>query len=582
MKPVEELYYLLKDVNNVIFYDFEVFQEDWLVVFMDMVNQEETIIINDADKLAAFHEKNRENIWIGYNNNHYDQYIMKAILSGFDPKRVNDYIIERRQPGWKFSGLFRKIQMYNYDIMNFGDGGLKTLEGYMGHDIRESSVPFDIERKLTDEEIESTIEYCRHDVSETIEVFLQRKDDFDAHISLARLASGDDGINLNLLSRTNAQLSAFILKARKTTRDDEFDIDFPDTLDIKKYKHVVEWYENKDNHDYSNKLETMIAGVPHVFGWGGIHGALPQYSAEGDFILLDVGSMYPSLMIEYDLHSRNIQNSQKFVDIYKERQRLKADKDSVQEALKLVLNTTYGAMKAKFNPLYDPRQANRVCIYGQLLLLDLIEKLEPHVDIIQSNTDGILVKLRKSSDYDLVDDIAYEWEQRTRLTLDFEEYTRVIQKDVNNYVMLDPDDKYHSKGAWVKKLNELDNNLPIVNKALVEYMIHDVPTEVTIGECKDLKEFQMIAKIGGRYTHLMHGDEELDERTVRVYASNNKNDGGLTKVHIETKRPAKFQNSPFHCFIYNDDVNGVKIPDKLDVDWYIDMANKRLKDFGVA
>ena len=30
-------------------------------------------------------------------------------------------------------------------------------------------------------------------------------------------------------------------------------------------------------------------------------------------------------------------------------------------------------MKDKYNGLYDPRQANNVCIAGMLLLLDLIE-----------------------------------------------------------------------------------------------------------------------------------------------------------------------------------------------------------------
>lgn len=39
-------------------------------------------------------------------------------------------------------------------------------------------------------------------------------------------------------------------------------------------------------------------------------------------------------------------------------------------------NSTYGAMKDKFNPLYDPKQANNVCVTGQLLLLDLLEHLE--------------------------------------------------------------------------------------------------------------------------------------------------------------------------------------------------------------
>lgn len=567
----------------MIFYDFEVFKEDWLVVVMDMINQEEVIIVNDPDKLTAYHKKNRGQIWVGYNNNHYDQYIMKAILCGFDPKRVNDYIISKGNPGWKFSGMFRKIQMYNYDVMNFGDGGLKTLEGFMGHDIRESSVPFDIDRKLTDEEIEDTIKYCRHDVQETIEVFLQRKNEFDAQVALAKLVTGDDPMDLNLMSRTNAQLSAIILESKKQKWNDEFDIDFPDTLEISKYQHVVDWYKNPDNHDYSNKLETMIAGVPHVFGWGGIHGAIEKYHGDGDYLLLDVEAMYPSLMIEYDLLSRNVVNPAKFQIIHDKSGELKAaGKKAEREPYKLVSNTTYGAMKAKFNALYDPRQSNRVCIYGQLFLLDLIEKLEPHVDIIQSNTDGVLIKLRNPNDYELIDDIAHEWEKRTRLSLEFEEYTRVIQKDVNNYVMLDPDDDYHSKGGYVKELTPLDNNLPIVNKALVEYMIHDVPVEHTIGNCNDLKEFQMIAKIGGKFSHLLHGDEELEEKTVRVFASNRSNDGGLRKFHIKTEKSQKFQNSPLKTFIYNDDVNGVNAPRHLDKQWYIDMANKRLKDFGVA
>ena len=32
---------------------------------------------------------------------------------------------------------------------------------------------------------------------------------------------------------------------------------------------------------------------------------------------------------------------------------------------------------------------------------------------------------------------------------------------------------------------------------------------------------------------------------------------------------------------FNDDLTGVPIPDKLDRQWYIDLAYKRLNDFGV-
>ena len=238
-------------------------------------------------------------------------------------------------------------------------------------------------------------------------------------------------------------------------------------------------------------------------------------------------------------------------------------------------------MKDKNNGLYDPLQANRVCVYGQLLLLDLIEKLEPHCQIIQSNTDGILIRMNKYEDFDLIDDIAYEWEQRTHLNLEFDEFRKVFQKDVNNYIIVDAEGKYKSKGAYVKKLNNLDYDLPIINKALIEYMVHNVPVEKTINECDELKEFQLVTKISSKYTHIIHGNKQIKEKCIRIFASNDLNDEGVQKIHATTGRPAKISNSPEHCFIYNDEVNGVKVPKKLNKEWYIDLAKKRLKDFGV-
>lgn len=377
-------------------------------------------------------------------------------------------------------------------------------------------------------------------------------------------------------------------------RDDEFDIDFPPTLKIEKYKEVLDWYANPDNRCYvkknekgrmvKNQLEIMVAGVPHVFGWGGVHGAIDKYNGQGYYLNMDVASLYPSLMIKYNLGSRNMKDPNKYEEIYHTRLQYKAEGNPLQLPLKLVLNGTYGAMKDPNNQLYDPRQANRVCVYGQLLLLDLIEKLEPHCQIIQSNTDGILVKLPDSSDetFYLIDDICYEWEERTGLVLEFEEFRRVFQKDVNNYIVVTPDGKYHSKGAYVKKLNSLDYDLPIVNKALVNYMVHDIPVEKTINDCDELKEFQLVAKASSKYTHILHGDKILNEKTIRIFASNDPRDKGVRKVHAKTGKPAKIPNSPENCFIYNNTVNGVKVPNKLDKQFYIDMAIKRLKDFGVV
>ena len=234
----------------MLFYDFEVFQYDWLVVIIDMKNKKEHVIVNNPDELEKVYKDNINEIWVGFNSRHYDQYILKGILCGFNPKRINDYIILKGNPGWKFSSLFRNIYLNNYDVMMSIDRGLKSFEGFMGNDIKESSVPFDIDRKLTEEEIQETVKYCRHDVEQTIEVFLQRKDDFDAHMGLVKIACEGKPLDLSLISKTKAQLSAIILEASKREHNDEFEIDFPSTLRIEKYTEVLDWYKNEENRCY--------------------------------------------------------------------------------------------------------------------------------------------------------------------------------------------------------------------------------------------------------------------------------------------------------------------------------------------
>jgi DNA polymerase len=582
----------------MLFYDFEVFSHNWLVVVMDTDQQQETVIIDDPEQLEAFHATHKRDIWVGFNSRHYDQYILKAILCGFNPKKVNDFIIIKGEAGWKFSSLFRRVPLNNYDVMMNIDRGLKSFEGFMGNDIKESSVPFDIDRPLTPAEIDETVEYCRHDVEQTMEVFLQRKDDFEAKRGLVRLASGDKALDMSLISLTNPQLSAQILGASRREYDDEFDIDFPSTMRIEKYTSVLDWYRNPENRCYDkngrkNQLDVMIAGVPHQFGYGGVHGAIDKYHGKGNFLNMDVASLYPSLMIKYGLGSRSMKNPAKYEEIYNQRLQYKREGNPLQASLKLVLNSTYGVMKDKTNALFDPRQANRVCIYGQILLLDLIERLEPHCQLIQSNTDGVLIKMPDGQNLDdwyaLIDDIAYDWEQRTALTLEFDEFKEVYQKDVNNYIIIPFGELYDekgkprwkSKGAYVKKLSSLDYDLPIINHALVDYMVKGVPIEKTINGCDDLKEFQLVTKISGKYTHIIHGDKRIKEKCIRVFASKDEADAGVQKIHAVKGNANKMPNSPLHCFMFNDEVNGVKVPAKLNKQWYIDLANKRLGDFGI-
>lgn len=574
-----------KGVNGLLFYDFEVFKYDWLVVVMDMTAKKTHVIINSPEELEALYKANIKEIWVGFNSRHYDQYILKAILCGFDPKKVNDYIITKGNPGWKFSSLFRQFPLWNYDVMLNTDVGLKSFEGFMGNDIKETSVPFNIDRKLTPEEIAETVKYCKHDVEQTVQVFLKRTEEFNTMMYFIK----HFGLSMDYISKTKAQLAAEILGGNRKGADfdDEFQFPILDCLHLNKYKHIAEWYANPENHDYSKKQDKQIvAGVEHTFAWGGGHGARAKYSADGVFLIIDVTAYYPSLQKKYHFGYRVMNHPENFEFIHDSNiaYKRKGDKKA-RQPFKIMDNAISGQMKQKSSALYDPMSNNSICINGQLLLLDLVEHIEPYCELIQNNTDGIIVKLKDyEHDFDVLDDVVYEWEQRTGMKMDFDTYIGTIyQKDVNNYLIIDrKTGAVKAKGGYVMKLNDLSYNLPIINKALVDYMIHGIPVRRTIMECQDLREFQLVSRISSKYTHILYGDKPIKEKCIRVFASNNPADPGVKKVHAVRKTTAKLTNSPEHCFIFNDDVKSVPVPDKLDRQWYIDFANKRLSDFGVV
>lgn len=548
----------------------------WCCTIINPITNEETVIVNDKESLEKHYKEHKNEIYVTFNGRQYDDYIFKAILCGFDPWEMNDWLINKKRKGWEFSSLLYKVPLNSFDCM-IGFNGLKTLESFLGMNIQETTIPFDYDGEFTPNMIAEVLEYNKHDVMATIKVFMERKAEFDSYMGLIKLFN----LPLSYLSKSKAQLSAAILGARKTKHKDDMDISFPPTLRIEKYTKVLDFFKN--DWDYDTNLEIEIAGVPHVYGTGGIHGAIPNYNKEGRFLHVDVTSYYPSLMIKYPEYcmSRSGASLEKFVDIYHSRVKFKKEKNPMANALKIVLNSTYGAMKDRFNPLYDPRSANNVCIFGQLLLTDLIERLEDHCELVQSNTDGLIIKLYKDNE-DEIKEICHEWETRTGMGLGYDEVTKIIQKDVNGYIAVFENGDIEAKGGYVKKLNSLDYDLPIVNEALKQYFIFNVPVEKTIGECNDFIKFQKIVKLSNKYKYVLHeqstGNIRYDNKAYRVFASNNPEDGRLLKCD-DVRNPAKFGNTPDHCFIYNDDIVGKTVPDNLDKQWYIDLANKRIKDF---
>lgn len=557
----------------------EVFKHDWLVVIINPVEKSKTIIINGKKKLEEYFYSHEKEIWIGYNNRRYDQYIMKAILLDMDPKKVSDWIIVRNMDGWQYSSLFNKINMINFDTMLRTDTGLKSLEAFMGNNIKETEVPFDIDRKLTRKEIEQTVFYCTNDVEQTIDVFLERKAEFDAAMGLVKIFN----LPLSYMGKTGAQRVAKILGGRGLKFDDEFEFPIVDTLRLKKYRHVAEWYRKSENQNYKKKQKVIIAGIEHVLAWGGIHGAIKQYYGEGIYIMADVTAYYPSLQLRYKFGYRNMSNPENFEKIHGENLRFKELGDKAARLpYKIADNAISGQLKDQYSPLYDPRENNAICVNGQLLLVDLIEKLEPHIEqLIQSNTDGILFKIKSMKDFELIDDIVWEWEQRTGMRMGFDIYTKVFQKDVNNYLLVNPEGKTKTKGAYTKALSNVDNDLPIINRAMIEYMTKGTPVEKTIGPCKELKMFQKVVKLSGKYWRAWHNGRYMTEKCYRVFASRDTTATYIGKCKEPGATIEKFANTPDHCFIDNGNINGKECPTYLDKQWYIDLAKERLRQYGV-
>ena len=210
----------------------------------------------------------------------------------------------------------------------------------------------------------------------------------------------------------------------------------------------------------------------------------------------------------------------------------------------------------------------------------------PDFELVQSNTDGLIVTIPDTDEaFEMLDNICYEWEricstEEAWVGLEFEEIEYIYQKDVNNYLFkLAGSDKIVRIGQ-LKYLSELDNNLPIITTAIVDFLTAGIPIETTINTCNDLKQFQMICKISSKYKCLIHNDKKLSERCVRVFASNH-NDGGLYKLHQNKTKPDKFPSTPVNCFIVNDDVNGKSVPSKLDREFYINMAKERVRGYGI-
>ena len=599
-------------------FDCEVFSHDWLFVFRDVESGEFTVIHNDNEAVKQF--MSREPMLCGFNNKHYDNFILKAVLCDADPalvKKINDFIIVQGRNGWENEFLAQyKVFFDSFDLMDDCQKGLslKAIEAHLGIPIEETEVDFNTDRPLTAEELESTVFYCKYDVEATTLLFHLRRTYLQNKITLGKECGLSEA---KALYMTNAKLTAAYLKAEQQPHDDEREYQYSDKL-LRQYipKEVFEFFDRI--HDlsipseqvFSESLDIMVGVCPCTIAYGGIHGAIPKYAEEATdnrtIRNKDVGSYYPHLMTLMGYCSRNIPDPQVYADTIERRVAAKKAKNTaIANALKLVLNTTYGAMLNRYNDLFDPLMGRSVCISGQLFLLELAEHLIqdcPTLKIIQLNTDGIMVSL-DNSDVETYQAITQEWQERTGFELEEDFIRKIVQKDVNNYVEVPLEGEPKIKGGqlvrgvltngkldliglglhdWTQ-LNggafNINNNAVIVAKAIKDRLAYGTPVEETINGSNDMMDFQLIAKSWskcGNAFHEVNGEFVEKQRVNRVYATPDTTMGTLYMVDPDTGRNRLVSGLPTHVVV--DNANQLSI-EAVDKKWYIREAQRMVNGF---
>lgn len=554
------------------FYDFEVFKYDWMVVFRKGKGRKNRrVVVNDLDALKEVLLEIGNNLLAGFNNYGYDDTIMAALLLGYNPYEITQRIIEHeeRELNWQLK-LEAPLTIDFKQELPIALS-LKVIEANQGHRIVESSVPFNIQRKLTEDEIEDVIKYCDYDVLELMALaeHPERQSYFAAKVGILELFK----LPSKYIKFTRAKLMSIMMKSQKNKKIpvDRLHISYIEPLNLDEFNPSLINFYKQAEHDYrgggdyalieKRKFVDYIDEVPHTYGFGGLHGARLKYKGKGKFVHADFASFYPALIILYNMMSRKTDYPHLFKETYEMRLEFKALKDPRQLPLKVAINAMYGALKAMTNGLFDPKQSNDVCINGQLVITDLAHRLEPFGDLIQTNTDGIIYKLDDADYKDEFMEVCQEFVAEYGIDLENHYITEIYQKDVNNYIFRTEPDEKHPEGEieaigmfkrWEEKklpTNITSNSFAIVDMALKAFYMDGVSVEDTILDLYErnvMLPFQLVSKKGGTFYKMVHEVEgefvDLDQNVNRIFAAKNKKYGAVASVKAVPKVIERVEN----------------------------------------
>ena len=498
-------------------------------------------------------------IFCGYNNLHYDNPIINYIIEYED--KLMQYNIPTMCSSifnlsktittssednidawkhWKYQIWFDTFDILTMLYSNKLRVGLKEIQVTMQYPNVQEFV-CDWTKPLPLEDFDSMIDYNINDIESTSELLNRCKKDVDLRIAIedeygVRVLS-KDGVNIGMKILTQKYLEKTGLTwwDIKDLRSPMSVIPLKDViLPFIKYdspilQRVLEDMKNQivspGRKGYENKF--VFNNLRYSVGVGGIHSVnSPEIIIPRDdemLIDIDVASLYPSMLIEYEFYPKHL--GKEFLEVYKqikdERIEAKHNGDKVKnETLKLALNGLSGNLQNEHNFCYSPFAVMQIRINGQLLLLMLAEKLtQIGCRIVQANTDGLFVLLKKDV-YSKVNSICREWEQLTKLTLEEDRFKAMYQYAINDYFAITEDNKVKEKGMFITTVKLGKGLTPkIIPKAVISFFKDGIPVEDTIKNCTDIRDFLMSEKTGKQW-HVEYMNEE-QQRTNRFYASTN-------------------------------------------------------------
>ena len=344
----------------------------------------------------------------GYNNAGFDSYLLGAILGGAEPgyvHRVAQEIIHFKGPSWQVArehGLERCA--YNeLDLMNYTPRGrLKQYEGRLG--LRIVDLPFDPDAPISVDQLPEVVAYLEKDLEATERLRDAVDGDVQARLLLEELF-GVEG----LTKKTPANVAASIIV--KEYLRDEVELDIADIRQAAARMrncsfefYVPDWVRIGIRGTLADRIADAIDGTvfrvvegvrqapdrewPSViclseqdhlkaaFGLGGVHTKDEACHYSG--VSFDVASLYPHIIMHADCAPTHLDEA-RFHGIYGRliERRLEAKRagdKATSNALKLVLNSCFGAYNYAYSMLYSPDAFLSITVSGQLCLLALADR----------------------------------------------------------------------------------------------------------------------------------------------------------------------------------------------------------------